>query len=132
MCTQLESALIFDAVQLFTTTVYNLSKEFEINEVPTPCNSSLSWKHGFTLINHMKMAVSTHLHIYVYFYLTSILHTNGCPSRAKIKKGRSIFVTEYLLSTLSLSSSHLIGTKPIIRLIAKFTRLLALLCASTR
>ncbi|XP_025421709.1 glutamate receptor ionotropic, kainate 3-like isoform X2 [Sipha flava] len=53
---QLESALIYDAVQLFTTTIYNLSKEFEISEMPTPCNSSLSWKHGFTLINHMKMA----------------------------------------------------------------------------
>lgn len=56
---QLESALIYDAVQLFTTSVYNLSKEFYINETPTPCNSSLSWKHGFTLINYMKMAVST-------------------------------------------------------------------------
>ncbi|KAE9522411.1 hypothetical protein AGLY_017191, partial [Aphis glycines] len=53
---QLESALIYDAVQLFTTSIYNLSKEFEINETPTPCNSSLSWKHGFTLINYMKMA----------------------------------------------------------------------------
>jgi len=57
-CTQLESALIYDAVQLFTTSIYNLSKEFEISETPTPCNSSLSWRHGLTLINHMKMAVS--------------------------------------------------------------------------
>lgn len=56
---QLESALIYDAVQLFTTSVYNLSTEFEINQTPTPCNSSHSWKHGFTLINYMKMAVST-------------------------------------------------------------------------
>ncbi|XP_060848999.1 glutamate receptor ionotropic, kainate 3-like isoform X1 [Rhopalosiphum padi] len=53
---QLESALIYDAVQLFTTSIYNLSKEFEISETSTPCNSSLSWKHGFTLINYMKMA----------------------------------------------------------------------------
>lgn len=58
ICAQLEPALIYDAVQLFTTSIYNLSKEFEISETSTPCNSSLSWKHGFTLINYMKMAVS--------------------------------------------------------------------------
>ncbi|VVC31772.1 Ionotropic glutamate receptor, L-glutamate and glycine-binding domain,Receptor, ligand binding [Cinara cedri] len=52
---QVEAALIYDAVQLFTTTIFGLSKEIEISETPTPCNSSLSWKHGFTLINHMKM-----------------------------------------------------------------------------
>jgi len=51
--------LIYDAVQLFTASIYNLSKEFEISETPTPCNSSISWKHGFTLINHMKMVVSS-------------------------------------------------------------------------
>lgn len=50
--------MIYDAVQLFTTTIFSLSKEFEISEKPTPCNSSYSWKHGFTLINHMKMVVS--------------------------------------------------------------------------
>ncbi|XP_050428924.1 glutamate receptor ionotropic, kainate 2-like [Adelges cooleyi] len=52
----LESALIYDAVQLFTASVYNLSKDFPISQVATPCNSTASWKHGFTLINHMKMA----------------------------------------------------------------------------
>lgn len=63
----MESALIYDAVQLFTATISNLSKEIEIIQTPTPCNSSESWKHGFTLINHMKMAVS---------YLINILNIN--------------------------------------------------------
>ncbi|XP_050533361.1 glutamate receptor ionotropic, kainate 2-like [Daktulosphaira vitifoliae] len=51
----LDSALIYDAVQLFSGSIYNLSKDFEISQDITPCNSSISWKHGFTLINHMKM-----------------------------------------------------------------------------
>lgn len=107
----MESALIFDAVQLFTTSIYNLSKEFEINETPTPCNSSLSWKHGFTLINYMKMAVRIRkIHISYRAFTITIIHIFQKEFKGltgKIKFDQEGFRTDIELELVDLTQNGL-------------------------
>lgn len=51
---QTESALIYDAVDLFARALDNLDRSREVNIDNLDCLGDRSWKHGSSLIKYMK------------------------------------------------------------------------------
>lgn len=56
---QLETALIYDAMFIFTEGLYNLNLSNSVLARPLDCDSEDNWEHGYSLINFMRMVSST-------------------------------------------------------------------------
>uniref|UniRef100_A0A1B6CLB4 Glutamate receptor n=2 Tax=Clastoptera arizonana TaxID=38151 RepID=A0A1B6CLB4_9HEMI len=54
-----EQALLHDAVQLFTRSLYYLDNSTEIQSKILSCEKQSNWEHGYSLINYMKMSEIT-------------------------------------------------------------------------
>ncbi|XP_055382987.1 glutamate receptor ionotropic, kainate 2 [Condylostylus longicornis] len=50
-----ETALIFDAVHLFSKALHDLDTSQQIDIQPLSCENQNTWPHGFSLINYMKI-----------------------------------------------------------------------------
>lgn len=70
--TKLETALIFDAVELFYDTLYNLTvgKKKVIAAVPVECAGDSTWNEGYSIINLMKSVGIIHFKILFWFLAT--------------------------------------------------------------
>lgn len=55
---KLEPALMYDAVQLFAQTLEELIGSTNWNVKELSCNGSMSWEHGSTLLNFMRVVGS--------------------------------------------------------------------------
>ena len=52
---QAETALIYDAVHLFSKALHDLDTSQQIDIHPLSCDSQNTWPHGYSLINYMKI-----------------------------------------------------------------------------
>jgi len=52
---QTETALIYDAVQLFAQALHDLDHSQEISTRPLSCDGTDTWQHGNSLVNYMKL-----------------------------------------------------------------------------
>ena len=52
---QTETALVYDAVQLFGQALTDLDRSQEITTVELDCSGSDTWQHGNSLVNYMKL-----------------------------------------------------------------------------
>ena len=57
-CSQLSSALLFDAVYAVVTAVQELNRSQEIGVKPLSCGSAQIWQHGTSLMNYLRMVRS--------------------------------------------------------------------------
>lgn len=58
-CSQLSSALLFDAVYAVVTAVQELNRSQEIGVKPLSCGSAQIWQHGTSLMNYLRMVRSS-------------------------------------------------------------------------
>lgn len=58
---RVEPALMYDAVQLFAKAFSRLRYTIKANVKPLLCNDSISWEHGFSLNNFMRVVSLTGL-----------------------------------------------------------------------
>ncbi|XP_059097644.1 glutamate receptor ionotropic, kainate 2-like isoform X2 [Tigriopus californicus] len=56
-----DTALIYDGVMLFALALHELSRIQNIDIVPLDCNGKMSWDHGSSMINYMKLGEFTGL-----------------------------------------------------------------------
>ena len=61
---QTETALMYDAVHLFSKALHELSRAAQIDTTSLSCTKSKTWSNGESLLNYMKM-VSEAMLIYV-------------------------------------------------------------------
>ena len=52
---QTETALIYDAVRLFSKALHELDLSQNIDISPLSCDGQYTWQHGNSLVNFMKM-----------------------------------------------------------------------------
>ena len=52
---QTETALMYDAALLFATALGELDRSQDIETAVLSCDSELTWQHGNSLINYMKL-----------------------------------------------------------------------------
>ena len=52
---QTDTALIYDAVQVFARALSDLDISQHISVEPVPCDGGHAWQHGNSLLNYMKM-----------------------------------------------------------------------------
>ena len=52
---QTETALMYDAALLFATALGELDRSQDIETTVLSCDSELTWQHGNSLINYMKL-----------------------------------------------------------------------------
>jgi hypothetical protein len=50
-----ETALVYDAVHLFSKALHVLDSSQRIDIRPLACESTDTWQHGYSIINYMKM-----------------------------------------------------------------------------
>ena len=55
---QTETALMYDAALLFATALGELDRSQDIETAVLSCDSELTWQHGNSLINYMKLVSS--------------------------------------------------------------------------
>lgn len=60
---RVEPALMYDAVQLFARAFKRLKDAIKGEVKQLPCNGTLSWEHGDSLSNFMRMVSSLRLYI---------------------------------------------------------------------
>lgn len=51
---QTETALAYDAYELFARALHAYSEAQEVNTVSLPCDKVHTWRHGNSLLNYMK------------------------------------------------------------------------------
>ena len=56
---QTETALIYDAVRLFSKALHELDLSQNIDISPLSCDGQYTWKHGNSLVNFMKLVTVT-------------------------------------------------------------------------
>jgi len=56
---QTETALIYDAVQLFARALHDLDRSQNVDTRPLSCDGSDTWRHGNSLVNYMKLVEMT-------------------------------------------------------------------------
>ena len=52
---QTETALMYDAVHLFAEALHVLDISQQIDIKPLSCEATITWDHGYSLINYMKV-----------------------------------------------------------------------------
>ena len=52
---QTETALMYDAALLFATALSELDRSQDVQTAALSCDSELTWQHGNSLINYMKL-----------------------------------------------------------------------------
>ena len=69
---RVEPALMYDAVQLFARAFNRLRYTIKANVKPLLCNGSISWEHGFSLNNFIRVVSLTRLKIedIIFFFFT--------------------------------------------------------------
>lgn len=55
---RVEPALMYDAVQLFARAFKRLRDTIKANVKTLPCDGTVSWEHGFSLNNFMRVVSS--------------------------------------------------------------------------
>jgi hypothetical protein len=55
MNSQVDMALMYDAVLLFARALHNFDQSQRITMRPLNCETEENWEHGFSLINFMKV-----------------------------------------------------------------------------
>ena len=52
---QTETALVYDAVQMFAKALTDLDRSQEVETTSIDCGGRETWQHGNSLVNYMKM-----------------------------------------------------------------------------
>ena len=88
-CFQTETALMYDAVYLFAKALHVLDTSQQIDIKPLSCEATVTWDHGYSLINYMKV-VSLHISIIILLVCGLFILQFGYVQNARCKQ--SVFV----------------------------------------
>ena len=66
---QTETALMYDAVQLFTMGLQSLDNSSNLNVTHLECNGQNSWEHGSSFINFMKSVITTTVIVTISYFI---------------------------------------------------------------